>query len=93
MEAQILIAHENLNFVEIERKRMEQILNVLALNPANNSDFTNQLELTTIQINKLITYENKTVKEATAETEEAVKEINKIQVRLDKRINERDEAY
>ena len=57
IEAQILIAHENLNFVEVEKKRMEQILSVLAKNPANNPEFTNQLELTSIQIVKLITFE------------------------------------
>jgi len=41
----------------------------------------------------LLKYENQTVKDAVAETEKAVKEINKMQVSLNKKINDRDEAF
>lgn len=41
----------------------------------------------------MLKYENQTVKDAVAETEKAVKEINKMQVSLNKKINDRDEAF
>jgi len=69
VEARLLIAHENLNFVEVEKKRMEQILMVLMKNPANNPDFTSQLDDTSTQIRKLIGYEARVTKEAEQKTE------------------------
>ena len=69
VEARLLIAHENLNIVEVEKKRMEQILMVLLKNPANNPDFTSQLDDTSTNIRKLIGYELQVTKVAEQKTE------------------------
>jgi hypothetical protein len=44
IEAAILLIHEKLNFLEVERKRMDQIIQVLVRNPADNPE-SNKLNI------------------------------------------------
>ena len=56
------MTHENLNLAQVEKERMEQILIVLAKNPADSPEFTQQIVNTSTMIRKLIQYEQKDTK-------------------------------
>ena len=43
-EAKLLRAYENLNRVEVEKKRLEQIFTVCSRNPAKNQEWIRNLE-------------------------------------------------
>ena len=44
VEAQILMTNESYKLLEVEKKRMEVIIQALIKNPANNSEYTNMME-------------------------------------------------
>ena len=93
VEAQILMTNESYKLLEVEKKRMEVIIQALIKNPANNSEYTNMVEQSSEQINKLIAYEKNVTKEAKLKTEEYAKEINKTTEHLEKRIKLRNHTY
>ena len=93
MEARIEVTNENLNFINVQRVRMEQILAILDKNPANNPEFTNSLEYTATQIKKLIGYEQEITKSAKLECQEKRKSINLITQKILNRIKERSQSH
>lgn len=93
IEAQIVTTNEKINLIEVEKNRMEVIVQVLTKNPANNPDFINQLEQTSVQITKLVDFESNVTKKAKTETEQAIRAINEITQKLEKKIKERTDAH
>jgi len=56
-EASLLKAYENLNRVEVEKKRLEQIFTVCQKNPAKNEEWISNLELQVESMRKMIHFE------------------------------------
>lgn len=56
MEAKLLKAYEDLNRVEVERKRIEQIVKACEKNPPNNEEQIRNLETQIDVHQKLISY-------------------------------------
>lgn len=56
MEAKLLRAYEDLNRVEVERKRIEQIVKACEKNPPNNEEQIRSLEQQIDVFQKLISY-------------------------------------
>jgi flagellar biosynthesis chaperone FliJ len=69
MEAKLLRAYEDLNRVEVERKRIEQIVKACEKNPPNNEEQIRNLEQQIDVFQKLISYHQTLMTSATKEQE------------------------
>jgi chromosome segregation ATPase len=67
MEAKLLRAYEDLNRVEVERKRIEQIVKACEKNPPNNEEQIRNLETQIDVFQKLISYHQGLMTNATKE--------------------------
>lgn len=67
MEAKLLRAYEDLNRVEVERKRIEQIVKACEKNPPNNEEQIRNLETQIDVFQKLISYHQSIMTQATKE--------------------------
>ena len=85
MEAKLLKAYEDLNRVEVERKRIEQIVRTCDKNNPNNEEQIRNLEQQIDVFSKLISYHQMQMANAQKETELFKKGLAELSSEMDKR--------
>lgn len=89
MEAKLLRAYEDLNRVEVERKRIEQIVKACEKNPPNNEEQIRNLETQIDVFQKLISYHQGLMTNATKEETQNKKQLQEMMYEMQKQENER----
>ncbi|TNV74063.1 hypothetical protein FGO68_gene13217 [Halteria grandinella] len=84
METKLLRAYEDLNRVEVERKRIEQIVKACAKNPPNNEEQIRNLEQQIDVFVKLISYHQSLMSNAHKEQEQFKKQLVDLQTEIQK---------
>ena len=89
MEAKLLRAYEDLNRVEVERKRIEQIVKACEKNPPNNEEQIRNLEQQIDVFQKLISYHQHLTLSANKEQEGNKRQSQDLLMEMQKQENER----
>ena len=89
MEAKLLRAYEDLNRVEVERKRIEQIVKACEKNPPNNEEQIRNLEQQIDVFVKLITHHQGLMSTTHKEQEQYKKQLNELVNEMNKQESER----
>ena len=89
MEAKLLRAYEDLNRVEVERKRIEQIVKACEKNPPNNEEQIRSLEQQIDVFVKLITYHQGLMSNYHKEQEQHKKSLSELVAEMQKHESER----
>ena len=89
MEAKLLRAYEDLNRVEVERKRIEQIVKACEKNPPNNEEQIRNLEQQIDVFQKLISYHQHLTLTATKEQDSNKRQAQELLMEMQKQENER----
>lgn len=89
MEAKLLRAYEDLNRVEVERKRIEQIVKACEKNPPNNEEQIRNLETQIDVFQKLISYHQSIMTQATKEETTNKKQLQELMYEMQRQENER----
>lgn len=89
MEAKLLRAYEDLNRVEVERKRIEQIVKACEKNPPNNEEQIRNLEQQIDVFQKLISYHQHLMLTANKEQDTNKRFLQELMMDMQKSENER----
>ncbi|CDW91345.1 histidine acid phosphatase family protein [Stylonychia lemnae] len=91
-EAKLLKAYENLNRVEVEKKRLEQIFTVCQRNPAKNQEWIRNLESQVESMRKLVRYQELQIQQYKTECEDNSRQMIEVQQQMEEKRKLREQA-